>query len=227
MKSIEDNPGKKPWITSLLVLLTLFTLFIAPLFGEQWSHRVYPVAFSAIFICAAFALDRHRHALIWISIVLVVITAISSFAAEGSFKTITRSMQFIFFVVLVGALIRQISTSPVVSKMVIMEAVTAYLLLGFAFGIMVLMADNLLQGAYSESFKRPDALGSHADISTAFYYAFVTYSTTGYGDITPRHPVTKSLAMLISISGQLYVAVILALLVGKFASRSIEITDKS
>ena len=50
------------------------------------------------------------------------------------------------------------------------------------------------------------------------YYTFMTFTTTGYGDIAPTHPISKSLAVLISVVGQLYVAVVIAMLVGKYAS---------
>ncbi|MFW5706197.1 MAG: ion channel [Bacteroidota bacterium] len=44
-------------------------------------------------------------------------------------------------------------------------------------------------------------------------------STVGYGDIVPGTPIARSLATFISISGQLYIAIIIALLVGKFSGR--------
>lgn len=50
-----------------------------------------------------------------------------------------------------------------------------------------------------------------------FYFTFVTLTTLGYGEITPQIPIAKSLAILISTSGQLYIAIIIAMLVGKFA----------
>jgi len=42
-------------------------------------------------------------------------------------------------------------------------------------------------------------------------------STLGYGDISPLIPLAKSLSILISVSGQMYIAIIIALLVGKVA----------
>jgi hypothetical protein len=50
------------------------------------------------------------------------------------------------------------------------------------------------------------------------YYTFVTYTTTGYGDILPASQFAKTFTILIGISGQLYVAIIIALLVGKFSA---------
>jgi voltage-gated potassium channel len=52
------------------------------------------------------------------------------------------------------------------------------------------------------------------------YFGFVTFATLGYGDFVPVKPYAKSLAILISICGLLYVAVIIALLVGKFSSQN-------
>jgi len=46
------------------------------------------------------------------------------------------------------------------------------------------------------------------------YYSFITLTSTGYGDITPLHPYTRSLAIFEAIAGQLYLAVLIARLVG-------------
>jgi voltage-gated potassium channel len=44
----------------------------------------------------------------------------------------------------------------------------------------------------------------------------VNYTTLGYGDILPQLPFAKSLAILMSVSGQIYLAVIIAMLAGKY-----------
>lgn len=54
------------------------------------------------------------------------------------------------------------------------------------------------------------------------YYSFITMSTVGYGDIIPRIPETQTLAYVISITGQLYVAIIIAFLFGKFLMKANE-----
>jgi hypothetical protein len=195
--------------------------FFVPLFPENWLNRFYAISFSAIFLCTAYALRGMKSLLFRLSLLIVLITGIHAFLSEGSYKSIGIIIQLVFFLLLVISLIRQIATSPVVSGLVIMDAVVAYLLLGIAFGVIVLMVDTTVTGAYSEPMVMHTDDGEKPDIRNALYYAFVTYTTTGYGDLTPRHPVSKSLAVLISISGQLYVAIILALLVGKFASRNI------
>ena len=45
------------------------------------------------------------------------------------------------------------------------------------------------------------------------YFSFVTLATVGYGDITPVTPLARTLAWLEAISGQLYLAILVAGLV--------------
>jgi len=46
------------------------------------------------------------------------------------------------------------------------------------------------------------------------YYSFVTLTTLGFGDITPVSDPARSLSLLEAIVGQLYLAVLVARLVG-------------
>jgi hypothetical protein len=45
------------------------------------------------------------------------------------------------------------------------------------------------------------------------YFSFITLTTTGYGDITPVHPLARTLAIFEALAGQLYLVITLARLV--------------
>jgi hypothetical protein len=47
------------------------------------------------------------------------------------------------------------------------------------------------------------------------YFSFVTLATLGYGDISPVHPIARSLAVAEAITGQLYLAILIARLVSQ------------
>ena len=51
------------------------------------------------------------------------------------------------------------------------------------------------------------------------YYSFVTLTTVGYGDVTPVSPATRTLAWMEAITGQFYLALIVAGLVSVLAAR--------
>ncbi|MEM7717215.1 MAG: potassium channel family protein [Cyanobacteria bacterium P01_A01_bin.68] len=51
------------------------------------------------------------------------------------------------------------------------------------------------------------------------YFSFTTLTTLGYGDIIPVSPLAKMLTNLEAIIGQLYPAILIAILVGGYISQ--------
>jgi hypothetical protein len=89
----------------------------------------------------------------------------------------------------------------------IQGAVAAYLLLGLAWALAYESVALLAAGAFSGA-------GMAAPERDRFlYFSFVTLTTVGYGDVTPVHPVARSLAVAEALTGQLYPAILLARLV--------------
>jgi uncharacterized membrane protein len=54
------------------------------------------------------------------------------------------------------------------------------------------------------------------EFSDYLYMAFITLTTVGYGDVTATSHLTRSVAILIGLAGQLYMTILIAMLVGKF-----------
>ncbi len=93
------------------------------------------------------------------------------------------------------------------------EAINAYFLLGIIGSTLFKIVYQLLPGT---SFRIPvENLMPNVDF---IYFSFVTLTSVGYGDITPIDPVAKSLAIFLGVVGQLYLALTIALLVGKYLS---------
>lgn len=90
-------------------------------------------------------------------------------------------------------------------------ALSAYLLVGVCWGVIYvavvrLQPDSMLFAGAPLA----DGLG----MGDAIYFSFVTLATLGYGDLTPATPVMRGLAVFEAIIGQLYLAIMVARLVG-------------
>jgi hypothetical protein len=90
-------------------------------------------------------------------------------------------------------------------------ALSAYLLAGFCFGLLYWVSDQLVPGSL--------AVGGVADeggipVTTAVYFSFVTIASLGYGDVLPLSEPVRGLAVIEVVGGQLYLAVMVARLVG-------------
>ena len=97
----------------------------------------------------------------------------------------------------------------------LMGALCIYLLLGTLWSIFYAFTEFAVPNA----FRYPAA--QSVDLTGDFlYYSFVTLTTLGYGDITPVHPVARTFSYLEAVAGQLFLAVLVATLVGRFRGLS-------
>ncbi len=216
MNRIPFFARKFPRLNAVLLALVGMAIFLFPALPRDLSHYFYPPVFTAIFLSAAFSFKGKRKPVVIFALGLTVVFWIATLSNQEVLKTAVRCLQIGFFVFLVAGLIKEISSQAAVNSTVIVDAITGYLLLGFAYSLCVTVVAMLIPGAYH--LTAGNASIGVDRVSESIYYTFVTYSTTGYGDILPLHPVAKSLAILVGISGQLYIAIIIAMLVGKYSS---------
>jgi hypothetical protein len=96
-------------------------------------------------------------------------------------------------------------------------ALSAYLLAGHIFGVCYWQVEQLRAGSFSVG--GTPVLAGALDLPTCIYFSYVTLATLGYGDIAPLTPTARGLAVTEAIIGQLYLAVLVARLVGSRATK--------
>lgn len=119
-----------------------------------------------------------------------------------------------FFILLVlgytiVCLLIYIFTSQAISLDQILGSISIYFLLGHGFSLTFFSLETLVPGSFaglSVNSKGPDLM----------YYSFVTLTTLGYGDILPVSLQARSLAALEAVTGVLYVAILVARLIGLY-----------
>ncbi len=91
---------------------------------------------------------------------------------------------------------------------VLCGAVSIYLLLGFVWAFGYALIERLEPGSIRGSAEGP------LDLQQLIGFSFVTLTTLGYGDVVPVTQRARTLATAEAIAGQLYLAVLVARLVG-------------
>jgi glucan phosphoethanolaminetransferase (alkaline phosphatase superfamily) len=201
------------WSNILLLVFTFILIFLVPLFLEANRKSINSILFSAIFFLAIFTLGKTiKKQMIFLAIIAFITEWIAEIFELDTLYYISSIVNVLFFVIIVIRLIIQIAKSKEVNVGVILESVNAYLLLGLMFTMLVAILH--LYNADALGFSNNEGTKVHDFI----YFTFVTMSTLGYGDIIPHEPIGKSLSILISVTGQLYIAIIVAMLVGKFSA---------
>jgi len=204
---------------SVLLLFVVFIIFFVPFFPIQTHRLLYSISYTIIFLLSALALRKNRSKIFNLAIIVIIIEWISEILELPILNKLSLIINICFFILIVVLLILQIAQAKQVTLHVIMESIIGYLMLGLAFSILIALVCAIDSNAFSFNYLSDQMDPSISYASNYIYFGFVTLTTLGYGDIAPLSPVAKSLSNFISISGQMYVAVIIAVLVGKYISQ--------
>ena len=192
-------------------------VFITPMLPVRLHNLVYNLLFACVFLLAALSLQHvKRRLIISLALILTVVNWVADNIDLNGLTIVSRVGQGVFFIFIVIRLIQQTARAKNVNVRVIADSINGYLLVGIIYSLIVYLLIHFIPDAYH--LPEGNNADAQVDMSIMFYYTFVTYTSTGYGDVLPTHPGARSLATLISTTGQLYVAIIIALLVGKFSS---------
>lgn len=203
-------------LTVVLVLLVVI-IFVLPvvLTPDPAGRLGVDFAFSVLLLAGAFMTADSRRA--WLAVVaLTVATLLVRWVAAGTplnalaiGREATTLVMLLLFAVVVAA--RAYGSGPVTHYR-IQGAIAVLLLIGLVYAEVY----ELLHLIHPDAFS--GEIGNAPGALTWIYYSFVTLTTVGYGDITPVHPVARSLAISEALAGQLYIAVMLSRLMALHVS---------
>lgn len=201
---------------TVLLVCVFILIFVIPVFPTSSHRLLFNLFLTIIFLAAMLAMDKHRKIFLVAALINIGMEWVSTALEIDLLTGISNALNILFFSIVVISLIVQIARTRKATIRIIMQAVNGYLLLGIVFGLLVAVSMLLEPGSFSFGFETIEIGTRGIHIGDYLYYAFVNYTTLGYGDITPQLPFAKSLAILMSVSGQIYLAVIIAMLVGKY-----------
>ena len=197
---------------AILFYALLLTLLIMPVAATLGLPRnVIRFLLATCLLCAVMpSATKHSRVTVFTGTMLLVV---ARFAADGG--TLPFNPGFVLALVGVTGLVAAATalqfavTTKTVDRETIYAALDTYLLAGLFFGQIFWSLERLWPG----SLVGPDPTTE----VTSVYYSFITLATLGYGDFVPRTDVARGLAMFEVIGGQLFLAVMVARLIGLFA----------
>ena len=199
----------------LLFLIFLFCTIAYPIFSkDQRVLDLYStITFSLILLSGMYAFSRQHNFLKYSSaffIIAIITEWLQYFAGGPLIDSIQPLLTAIVLILLLIMTLRSVIAASEVGPNVIYGVVAGYVLIGFVGGMLALA----IARSYTGAFNLPDIISG----PEAMYYSFITMTTLGYGDIAPVIQETRALSILLSIVGPMYVAIIISLMVGKFAA---------
>ena len=224
--------------TALLVAL-IIAFAVRPLIGDTaTSAAVFSVALVLVLVVALYNINvdelvgergrlliqaRRRLWLGWVLAAAAALERVSSIFVHGKMFELVEEICWLLFLLFVTlSQLRSVLKQREVTGETISMAVSIYLLLGvtwtFLYGIIFHLHPDSFGGlAIAKS-------GQPVEIRHLFpvlgYFSLTTLSTVGFGDITPLTLQARYAAVAEGITGQFYLAILVARLVGLQMSRT-------
>lgn len=190
----------------LLLVVALYNINVDELIGER-----------GVLLTQA----RHRRVLGWILAAAAAAERITDNFVRSPMLTMVGTISWLLFVVFVTvSQLRSVLRQRAVTGETICMAVSVYLLMGFSWALLYAIIFQRHPEAFSGI-----SLGNHpAEFQHFFpvlgYFSLTTLSTIGFGDITPLTLQARYAAVAEGITGQFYLAILVARLVGLQMTRS-------
>jgi hypothetical protein len=194
---------------SIFLGLIVFSTVLAWSLLEFLPYWIFDVLFvTTVFFGVIALVPSPRMA--FLAGLLGVVAMVSRFGGSGQATAFSVSTALAFFLLVGVALLVRVFRPGHVTVHRLIGAVALFVVLavtwGFAYQIVCMI--------------RPGALlanGSRATPQDAMWFSFVTITTVGYGDVVAALPVARSLAGLEALTGVLYPAVLIGMLLSDFA----------
>ncbi len=214
-----------------LVLLMLSAPGVLLLSGDSskfLASVAVSVILSAMLLSAVFAVSRTRRTVIValsLAVPAIVLRVLHVWLGRDAFLIGEHLLEILFLGYVIVVLLKHLFRAERVSFDTICASVCAYLLLATIWAMVYPVLDVLQPGSFAFSFAEPgqNSLMRLGDEKSVYplYFSVVTMTTLGYGDIVPTSPAAQMLAAVEALTGQLYLAVLVARLVGLQIAQSI------
>ncbi len=211
-----DTAGRHRFLLLLVSLVGL--LLLSPLIGDGGpGDRVLTGLFTFVLLAAILAASDRRFNLAAAAALAVPWMYLSWLHPvwRGDEADVIASVVLIGLLghtlrIVLGSVLR----ADTVDRDILAGAIAVYLLLGVTWTIIFGLIEAVAPGSFKLTAANPDEVWNQL-----LYFSFTTLTTLGYGDITPISAVARMWSTLEAAAGTLYLAVLVARLVGLYKGR--------
>ncbi|MBT8350875.1 MAG: potassium channel family protein [Deltaproteobacteria bacterium] len=208
----------------LLCCLIILILFLPVMSSDDVFMK--SILFTAVIFFGTFSLDfveRAQKLLIVSGTITICLNWIAYFIDNDKLFLVFAFSFFFFNLFIVLIMIRHVARSEKVNFTIILNSINGYLLLGIL-GALCLSITEIVDKYihHLDSGTINFAGGAAKGFHDYLYFSFITLTTLGYGDVTPVSHLAKSVTMTIAVTGQFYMTILVAILVGKYLNATSE-----
>ncbi len=206
----------------LLFLFLLGYLIFYPYAGDSgYRYYAFRVLTALVTLVTLYAVS-YRRTLIVIVLLLAIPAVIQHSRIKlvhvGSLTVVNAALTMAFDAIIIGLIFRRVFRKEKATSETILGALCVYLLIGFSFtNVYMLVAALQPHAFYLDPLSNLHGIPDRIDL---LYYSFATMTSVGAVGITPASAQARSMTDIEAVIGVLYLAVLVARLIGAYGARA-------
>jgi len=199
-----------------LFAAVLLLIVMVPFFEESEGGRIALNAVNIFILFAAAVAVSHSRVCFALAVALgascLAFQVASFMLLEGQLLLLSRAFGAAFYFLTVSYLLAYVMRREVLTLDKLYGAASAFLMLGMLWAYFY----SLVLSFYPAALTAGGTPIVETKVSELLYFSFTVLSSTGFGDITPVHPVARMLCVLEQVTGVLFIAILIARLAGTY-----------
>lgn len=194
-----------------IILATLLVILVSPYIRSagQTGHLLTTLLALLIPIATLHALAAEGYravSIIILAALFVICDGLSLFVANRFLMIAALGVATVLYLYIIVLLLKNLLSHRIITANMIYCAISTYLLIGVMWSGIYMVIEGISPGSFT----------GISDPSDLLYFSFTSLTTLGFGDILPQPIIAKRLAVLEAAMGGIYLAVIIAMLVGRY-----------
>jgi len=189
---------------------------------EYGAWRLADYFFAGLILFSILVIgDNKKKLLFWLlipAIAELILLGTQLYIELPYYMVFKYSIGIIFSILMAVACLFYTLADEEINITTLFGSLSAYLFIGIAYSFLYLIF-VAISPATIQSIEPGDE-------SQAIYFSFTTLTTLGYGDIAPMGSLAKTISWIEAFTGQTYIAIILAQLVGRYVAEHMNKTIK-
>ena len=200
-----------------IIIAIIAVIFVSPYIQEagKSGHLINNLLLTLIPLTSYYSLVRDKNRaiiILFLTAPFVILYGIAILYTNFYLQIVAYGFGVILYLYIIVLLVIKLLSYRVVTANLIYCAIANYLMIGVMWAGIYAVLEGIFPGTLS-------GISQYGDF---IYFSFVTLTTLGFGDIAPQSILGKSLVVSEAAIGDIYIAVIVAIIVGRYMLMQVE-----
>lgn len=200
-------------------------LFGGILFPLGWfEDYLVPILYIVNFLSGILMISKRKkmkRLLLFLLAILLYLFYRVQVSKQGTnaYEFVRLATYYVFYIIVTYELIRQVWQAKIVTKNVIIGLMCGYICLGLVSFFVFITIEMLSPGSFNGVDLKLENASDQVD--ALLYFSYITLLTIGYGEITPISLIAQKATIITGLSGQFYMVILSATIIGKYISQTV------